>query len=103
MERYIDANKFGDDLINDRINVKSKFDSKSIQDSFRYYACNYALMMLTLAETADVAPIVHAHKVRAHSQGGGTHWVVCSNCEKPIDWQDAYCKHCGAIMDEEVE
>ena len=44
----------------------------------------------------------HAHKVRAHSQGGGTHWVVCSNCEKPIDWQDAYCKHCGAIMDEEV-
>ena len=51
----------------------------------------------------DVAPVIHAHKVRAHSQGGGTHWVVCSHCEKPIDWQDAYCKHCGAIMDEEVE
>ena len=48
-------------------------------------------------------PMQHrAHKVRAHSQGGGTHWVVCSNCEKPIDWQDTYCKHCGAKMDEEV-
>ena len=46
--------------------------------------------------------VIHAHKVRAHSQGGGTHWVVCSHCEKPIDWQDAYCKHCGAKMDEEV-
>lgn len=53
--------------------------------------------------TEDVVPVVHAHKVRAHSQGGGTHWVVCSHCEKPIDWQDAYCKHCGAQMDEEVE
>lgn len=45
---------------------------------------------------------IHAHKVCVHSQGGGTHWVVCSHCEKPIDWQDAYCKHCGAQMDEEV-
>ena len=51
----------------------------------------------------DLKPVVHAHKVRVHSQGGGTHWVVCSHCEKPIDWQDAYCKHCGAIMDEEAE
>ena len=33
----------------------------------------------------DVAPVIHAHKVRAHSQGGGTHWVVCSHCGKPID------------------
>ena len=53
--------------------------------------------------TVDVAPVIHAHKVRAHSQGGGTHWVVCSNCEKPIDWDDTYCRHCGAIMDEEVD
>ena len=52
------------------------------------------------APSCDVEYIVHAHKVRAHSQGGGTHWVVCSHCEKPIDWQDAYCKHCGAKMDE---
>ena len=51
----------------------------------------------------NVAPVVHAHKVCAHSQGGGTHWIVCSNCEKPIDWQDAYCKHCGAQMDEGVK
>ncbi len=60
------------------------------------------ISLLQNSETEDVAPVVHAHKVRAHSQGGGTHWVVCSHCEKPIDWQDAYCKHCGAKMDEEV-
>lgn len=61
------------------------------------------ISLLQNSETEDVAPVIHAHKVRVHSQGGGTHWVVCSHCEKPIDWQDVYCKHCGAIMDEEVE
>lgn len=61
------------------------------------------ISLLQNSETEDVVPVVHAHKVRVHSQGGGTHWVVCSHCEKPIDWQDAYCKHCGAIMDEAVE
>ena len=57
---------------------------------------------LTQYPAADVAPVIHAHKIHAHSQGGGTHWVICSNCEKPIVWQDTYCKHCGAKMDKEV-
>ena len=60
------------------------------------------ISLLQNSETEDVAPVVHAHTARAHSQGGGTHWVVCSHCEKQIDWQDAYCKHCGAKMDEEM-
>ena len=53
--------------------------------------------------TADVQPVIHAHKIYAHSQGGGTHWLVCSNCEKAIDLADVYCRYCGAIMDEEAD
>ena len=68
-----------------------------------YWFSAFRKICLETLPDEDVAPVVHAHKVRVHSQGGGTHWVVCSNCEKAIDWQDAYCKHCGAIMDEEVE
>ena len=67
------------------------------------YTAGEVLLSIQKFPSADVQPVVHAHKVRAHSQGGGTHWVVCSHCEKPIDWQDAYCKHCGAKMDEVTE
>lgn len=67
------------------------------------YTAGEVLLSIQMFPSEDVQPVVHAHKVRAHSQGGGTHWVVCSHCEKPIDWQDAYCKHCGAKMDEEVK
>ncbi len=26
---------------------------------------------------------------------GGTWWYVCGNCNKDIDPDDAYCRHCG--------
>lgn len=66
---------------------------------------NYLILLKRIEQedVKEIVPVIHAHKVRAHSQGGGTHWVVCSNCEKPIDWDDTYCRHCGAIMDEEVD
>ena len=25
-------------------------------------------------------------------------WFECSECQKPIDLEDTYCKHCGAKM-----
>lgn len=92
MARYIDADK---EL------VEMKF-AWYPQDMDTTNAVGMYESFLKNAPAEDVAPVVHAHKVRVHSQGGGTHWVVCSHCEKPIDWQDAYCKHCGATMDEEV-
>ena len=58
-----------------------------------------AIREFAVFNTENVAPVIHDHKFRDHSQGGGTHWIVCSHCEKQIDWQDAYCKHCGAKMD----
>ena len=88
MSRYIDADKLIWKVQNN--------------DNYGTITIRVFISLLQNSETADVAPVIHAHKVRAHSQGGGTHWVVCSHCEKPIDWQDAYCKHCGAKMDEDV-
>ncbi len=88
MSRYIDADKLIWKVQNN--------------DNYGTITIQLFISLLQNSETADVAPVIHAHKVRAHSQGGGTHWVVCSHCEKPIDWQDAYCKHCGAKMNEDV-
>ena len=31
--------------------------------------------------------------------GGSTWWYVCSECHGAIDKRDAYCKHCGAILE----
>ena len=27
--------------------------------------------------------------------GHDSWWYQCGKCEKPIDWQDNYCRHCG--------
>lgn len=89
MARYIDADKI---FYRERMTVW--YNSKPIKEDIAFK------QDIENVQTEDVAPVVHAHKVRAHSRGGGTHWVVCSHCELPIDWQDAYCKHCGAPMDE---
>ena len=88
MNRYIDADDFRREVWRLSASPLNEWDTWGV------------LNVLDRTPTADVANVIHAHKIRAHSQGGGTHWVVCSNCEKPIDWQDTYCKHCGAIMDE---
>lgn len=29
---------------------------------------------------------------------GGTWWYVCGNCNKEIDPDDAYCRHCGRAV-----
>lgn len=92
MARYIDA-----EMLRELIDLGLDIDFDEVPEIKRAL-----LEMIDYQETVDVAPVVHAHKVRAHSQGGGTHWVICSNCGQPLDWQDAYCKRCGAQMDEEV-
>lgn len=29
---------------------------------------------------------------------GNSWWYQCGKCEKPIDWQDNYCRHCGRAV-----
>lgn len=54
-----------------------------------------------LYQSGKIAPVIHAKKIHAHSQGGATHWFVCGHCEKPVDSDDKYCRHCGAKLDGE--
>ena len=84
MVRYIDVNKLIWQVQN---NDKYGTTTKQV-----------FISLLQNSETTDVAPVIHAHKICVHNQGGGMHFVVCSHCEKPIDWQDVYCKYCGVKM-----
>ena len=52
--------------------------------------------------TADVRKNIKAKKVI----GGGEHdgetcWFECSSCHGSVDIEDAYCKHCGAVLEYE--
>ena len=61
--------------------------------------------------TADVKPVVHAHRVHDFIDADWNCGVeihcgwVCSNCNwyAEMESKTKYCPHCGAIMDEEVE
>lgn len=92
MERYIDADK----LI------------WQVQDSDKYGTITKQVFISLLqnSETADVAPVVHAHWIRTNHGA-----YRCSNCTaKGIlygvilhAYESDYCPDCGAKMDEVVE
>ena len=48
-----------------------------------------------------------AHQTTAKKViGGGEHdgatcWIECSHCHGSVDIEDAYCKHCGAVLEYE--
>lgn len=88
MERYIDANK----LI------------WQVQDSDKYGTITKQVFISLLqdSETADVAPVIHAHWIE-HPE----YSIVCncSNCGVSVRGTigENYCFNCGAKMDEEVK
>ena len=50
--------------------------------------------------TADVRKNIKARKVLAGGiLDGTTHWYECSCCHEAVDILDAYCKHCGAVLE----
>lgn len=50
--------------------------------------------------TADVRKNIRAQKVLAGGiLDGTTHWYECSCCHGAVDILDAYCKHCGAVLE----
>jgi len=69
-----------------------------VQDSDKYGTITKQVFISLLqnSETADVAPVVHAHWEDC-SNG----WM-CSNCERDSRRDTDYCPKCGAKMDEEV-
>lgn len=52
------------------------------------------------APTVDVRKNVHAKKVIGGGErDGATCWFECSHCHGSVDILDAYCKHCGAVLE----
>ena len=97
MERYIDADK----LI------------WQVQDSDKYGTITKQVFISLLqnSETADVAPVIHAHWEYRYDTGIYQTEFLCSRCKGLIETYSCtvdeveyeYCPHCGAKMDEEVE
>lgn len=57
-------------------------------------------IVLDHVPTADVRKNIKAQKVLAGGVlDGTTHWYECSCCHGSVDILDAYCKHCGAVLE----
>lgn len=100
MKRYIDA----DNVLKELCNICGLQEyCKNLQTEKR--CVEYQI--ITSEQTADVAPIIHAHWEISLAENG---WkdTVCSNCGFTINddiqvlWNTKYCPECGAIMDEET-
>lgn len=106
MARYIDA-----ELLRELIDFGLDVDFDEVPET------KQALLdMIDYQETADVAPVIHAHWVRWKEPKVTNPVYRCSNCDFDITvdkhpnvsigfWISdfRYCLHCGAKMDEEVE
>ena len=50
----------------------------------------------------DVRKNIKAKKVIGGGEhDGATCWFECSHCHGSVDIEDAYCKHCGAVLEYE--
>lgn len=67
------------------------------------------ISLLQNSETEDVAPVVHAHWIKAFFPGSVECGLpilldaTCSRCDFKMEELYSYCPNCGAIMDEEVD
>ena len=86
--RYIDVDK-----------LKEVFDEH--EDDYGYLHGDWE-EFIDNAPTADVRKNVHAQKVIGGGEcDGATCWFECSHCHGAVDINDAYCKHCGAVLEYE--
>ena len=59
-------------------------------------------MILAIVPSADVRKNIKAKKVIGGGEhDGATCWFECSHCHGTVDIEDAYCKHCGAVLEYE--
>ena len=88
MRRYIDADKL------------QKDGWKLRREKQRLLTSTYETMELDCVPTADVRKNVIAKKVIGGGEhDGATCWFECSHCHGTVDIEDAYCKHCGAVLE----
>lgn len=93
MSRYIDADK-QKNLIDNCADLGGKLGE--IITAIKGYAKN----MADATPTADVRKNIKAKKVIGGGErDGSTCWFECSHCRGTVDIEDAYCKHCGAVLE----
>ena len=89
--RYIDA-----DRLNKQIEIDSKGNEGQYGDEWQF------IDTINSMPTADVRKNIHAKKVIGGGEcDGATCWFECSSCHGVVDIEDAYCKHCGAVLEYE--
>lgn len=90
MSRYIDADKLKSDIKE----IARIQDGKLTEFE--------VLGIMSAQPTADVRENVHAKKVIGGGErDGSTCWFECSHCHGSVGIEDAYCKHCGAVLEYE--
>lgn len=95
MARYIDADKTVWSVTNN--------------DKYGTITKEVFVSLLQNADTADVAPVVHAHWVEFENPNYSPFdntpkkIVLCSHCGNGHGAKDNYCCVCGAKMDEEEQ
>lgn len=96
MNRYIEAEE-----VEKRIDIvlgsePKAWDKKALKELKMY--------VVHAVPTADVRKNIKAKKVLAGGiLDGTTHWYECSCCHGAVDILDAYCKHCGAVLELEID
>lgn len=112
MARYIDADKLSLELAEEleKNNIPRRNAKSNIPYLLNLGKINYALFLLSVTETEDVAPVVHAHwiprsrlKHILYYLQTGQDFCYCSNCTSCGNKLMRHCPTCGAKMDEEVE
>lgn len=82
--------------------MRRYIDADKLQEEFKELHGGKRSLLIDTEPTADVRKNVHANKViSGGDRDGATCWFECSLCHGAVDIEDAYCKHCGAVLEYE--
>ena len=88
MARYIDADKFAEEICN----------FPAIDED----SANAVISLLHMQPTADVEEVKHGEWERK-IKNGRPRGLKCSLCGRSIHFHENYCPECGAKMDREIK
>lgn len=113
MARYIDADKLSLELAEEL--EKNQIPRRNAKSNIPYLLnldkINYARFLLSVADTEDVVPVIHAHWIEEEDLNCNP-IIRCSACKDVWHIESDsgafgdhfyFCPNCGAKMDEAVE